>query len=167
MRISQLIIFMILSTSLSYSAEICSRIAKINFQEVLVDAGDGRKAEGLRFYLEKDLVAKNLLDEYQDINRPSALSVGVSTVGSLMILTSIFQTGNSNALGHRDTLMFSGIAVIGINYLINKTISQNSEKILNKAIEQYNKRNSPKIFFNPYLDDSNNLGASAGFTQRF
>lgn len=160
------VIALFLSNSLSYSAEICSRIAKINFQEVLVDAGDGRKAEGLRFYLEKDPIAKDLLNEYQDINRPSVWSVATSTLGSLMILTGIFQTGDSNA-SSKNNLIFSGVAVIGINYLINKTISQNSEKILNKAIEQYNKRNLPKIYFNPYIDNSNNLGASAGLTQRF
>ncbi len=161
-----IILFLLITSSLSYSAEICSRIAKINFQEVLVDAGDGRKAEGLRFYLEKDPIAKNLLNEYQKINRPSIWSVATSTLGSVMILTGIFQTGESNA-SNKNNLIFAGAAIIGINYLINKTISQSSEKILNKAVEQYNKRNLPKIYFNPYIDNSNNLGGSAGLIQRF
>ena len=160
-------IYILLSVSLSYSSEICSRIARINYQEVLVDAGDGRKGEGLRFYLEKDLSAKRLLDKYQETNTPSAWSVASSTVGSLLILTGLLQTGDSDASSQKDTLLFGGAAIIAVNYLINKTISQGSEDTLNKAIEQYNKRNSPKIYFNPYLDNDNNIGASAGITTGF
>lgn len=159
-----LIIF--LTISIGYSSEICSRIAQINYQEVLVDAGDRKKGEGLRYYLEKDPVSKKLLNDYQRTNTPSKWSVASTTLGSVLILAGLFQTGDSDELGSKDTLILSGAGIIGINYLINKTISTGSEKILNKAIMQYNKRNSPKIFFNPLIE-KNGAGASLSVTQEF
>ncbi|HLW56607.1 MAG TPA: hypothetical protein VKY27_04425, partial [Bacteriovoracaceae bacterium] len=66
-----LILILLLNSLSVFAAETCSRVAIINYQEVLVDVSSSNRGEGLRFYLEKDEVAKGLLDEYQENNRPT------------------------------------------------------------------------------------------------
>lgn len=61
--LSFLLFFMI---SNAVAEKTCSRVATINYQQVLVDAGSNKKGEGLRFYLEKDPISKKLLDKYQE-----------------------------------------------------------------------------------------------------
>ena len=58
----------------SYGADTCSRVATINYQEVLVDLSNKNRGEGLRYYLEKDQISEDLLDEYQKNNRPTLRS---------------------------------------------------------------------------------------------
>lgn len=149
-----------------HAAETCSRVAVINYQEVLVDAGSSKKGEGLRFYLEKDPISKDLLDKYQDKNKPSIWSAGTSTVGSLMLLAGLMQTSDQENISDRNTLLYGGGILIAISYLTSKTIQYNNEKILKQAVDQYNKRNRPKIFFSPY-SDGNGAGFGVGATQEF
>jgi len=59
-----LILVFTFNTSL-FAVETCSRIAIINYQEVLVDSNASDKGEGLRYHLEKDPVAKEYLNTYQ------------------------------------------------------------------------------------------------------
>ena len=59
------IFFSFLGLSVSHAVETCSRIAIVNYQEVLVDSNASEKGEGLRYHLEKDPVAKEYLDTYQ------------------------------------------------------------------------------------------------------
>ncbi len=148
------------------AVETCSRVAVINYQEVLVDAGSSKKGEGLRFYLEKDPIANELLNEYQVKNRPSVWSAGTSTVGSLMVLAGLTQTGDNEGISNRNTLLYGGGILIAITYLMSKTVQYNNEGILKQAVDQYNKRNSPKIFFSPY-GGNDSAGFGIGLNQEF
>lgn len=147
------------------AVETCSRVAVINYQEVLVDAGSTKKGEGLRFYLEKDPVANKLLNEYQERNRPSIWSAGASTAGSLMILAGLMQTDTGSS-SSRNGLLYGGGILVAISYLTSKTIQYNNEGLLKQAVDQYNKRNRPKIFFTPY-GDGNSTGFGVGVNQEF
>ena len=58
-RLTLLILSLISS---AWGAETCSRVASINYQEVLIDVSSNNRGEGLRYYLAKDQIAKELLD---------------------------------------------------------------------------------------------------------
>lgn len=148
------------------AVETCSRVAVINYQEVLVDSGSNKKGEGLRFYLEKDPVANKLLNEYQEKNRPGVWSAGASTLGSLMVLAGLTRTNDSSSAANSNNLLYGGGILIAISYLTSKTIQYNNEEILKQAVDQYNKRNRPKIFFSPYSDNGA-AGFGLGVNQEF
>ena len=146
--------------------ETCSRVAVINYQEILVDAGSSKKGEGLRYYLEKDPISKELLNKYQEENRPTTWSATASTIGSVFILSGLLQTNKTEGFANRDSLLYSGAILISISYLTSKTLQYNNEEYLKQAVDQYNKRNSPKIYFNPYTD-GNNTGLGIGVSKEF
>jgi hypothetical protein len=161
-NLSLVILSVLISTQL-WAAETCSRVATINYQEVLVDVSTSNRGEGLRYYLEKDQIAKELLDEYRDNNRPTWKSAAMSTIGSAMILAGLLRTnsGENETLTSRNFLFVGGATLIGVSYLISKTNQVNNEYLLVKSVEEYNKRNTPKIFFAP-TDDLKGLGFGVG-----
>src|SRR5690606_19645324 len=130
---------------------------------VLVDVSSSNRGEGLRYYLAKDEVAKSLLDEYQENNRPTWKSAAMSTLGSAMILGGLLRTneGENETLTNRNFLLFGGVTLIGVSYLISKTNQYNNEYLLLKSIDEYNKRNTPRIFFAP-TDDGKGAGIGVG-----
>jgi hypothetical protein len=148
---------------LAYGAETCSRVATINFQEVLVDVSNSNRGEGLRYFLQKDPVAKELLNEYQTNLRPTWKTAAASTVGSAMILGGLLRTntGDSEIFTSRNFLLIGGATLIGVSYLITKTNQYTNEYLLLKSIDEYNKRNTPKIFFAP-TGTSPGLGIGVG-----
>jgi len=140
-----LISLILLAFSLSVSAQqTCSRTALINFQEVLVDTSTSQKGEGLRYHLEKDPIALSYLDKYQDGSKMHLENTILGTTGSLLIISGIF-TSSSN--GNNKRLMLGGISLLLANFLIAKTLDNKNEKYLNRAVDEYNKRNTPRIFF--------------------
>lgn len=146
----------------------CSRVAEINYQEVLVDTSSNDLGEGLRYYLQKDEVAKKLLDEYQENNRPTWKSAFLSTIGSTMILFGILRTtsGEGETLTNKNTLIFGGASLVATSYLISQTSQYNNEWLLQKSVEEYNKRNTPRIFFStgsPQGGSGLGLGIQKGF----
>lgn len=147
----------------AYAAETCSRVATINYQEVLVDVSSSNRGEGLRYYLQKDPNARVLLDQYQENNRPTWKSAAASTFGSAMILGGLLRTneGQDETLTSKNFLIFGGATLIGVSYLISKTIQYNNEYLLLKSVEEYNKRNSPRIFFSP-TGDGSGIGVGVG-----
>jgi hypothetical protein len=157
------ILLLSLITTLSYCAETCSRIAIINYQEVLVDAGSNKKGEGLRYYLEKDSNSQKLLDEYQDRNKPTVWGAATSTIGSFMILSGLMQTNDSDGIQNKNTLMFGGGILVALSYLTSKTIQFNNEVLLKRSVDQYNKRNLPRI----YLSPTDGKGFGVGVSQDF
>lgn len=161
-----LILSFMIGLTAALGAETCSRVAVVNYQEVLVDAGSNKKGEGLRYYLEKDPLAAKLLDEYQEKNRPSVWSAGASTAGSLMVLAGLTQTNDTSSVANRNNLLYGGGILIAISYLTSKTMQYNNEEILKQAVDQYNKRNRPKIFFSPY-GESGGAGFGVGVSQEF
>ena len=158
----------LLTTQLAWAAETCSRVATINYQEVLVDVSSNNKGEGLRYYLEKDEVAKGLLDEYQSNNRSTWKSAAMSTLGTVMILGSLMRPndGENESFTSKNFLLFGGAGLIAISYLVSKTETYNNEYLLSKSVEEYNKRNTPKIYFSP-LGDKNGMGLGVGVGQEF
>ncbi|EPZ50414.1 hypothetical protein M902_1329 [Bacteriovorax sp. BAL6_X] len=123
--------------------ETCSRVAVINQQEILIDPSSSLKGEGLRYHLEKDKVALSYLNDYQslqeDIWRPAVMG----TIGSGLILSAFLTNPSSNT---RRSLIASGTVVLILNYLLTKTIQTSNEELLYKSINEYNKRQEPKIF---------------------
>ena len=138
--------FLLIFVSLPlYAIETCSRIAIINYQEVLVDANTSEKGEGLRYHLEKDPVALEYLNTYQKnsgIRWPSAV---LGTAGTGLLLYGFFNSDPED----RRVFILAGTTTILVNFLVARTLELTNEANLNKAIEEYNKRNLPKIFFNP------------------
>lgn len=145
----------------------CSRTAIINYQEILVDAGSDKKGEGLRFYLDKDPLSKKLLNKYQDENKPTFLRASTSTIGSILLFAGILQPNESTGIQNKNTLIYGGSLLIALSYLTSKTMAYSNEKILEEAVDQYNKRNSPRIFFSPFKGNDNDNGLGFGFTQEF
>lgn len=163
-----LIIFIFTYSLTTLAAETCSRVAIINYQEVLVDVSSANRGEGLRFYLEKDEVAKELLDEYQENNRPSWKGAALSTVGTGLMLAGLLRSseGRGEALTGRSTLLLGGASMIAFSYLISKTKQHNNEHLLNKSIDEYNKRNTPRIFLVP-TNQNGQLGIGLGVGGEF
>ena len=146
------------------AAETCSRVATINYQEVLVDVSSKNRGEGLRYYLEKDEVAKGLLNEYQANNIPTWKSATLSTAGTALMIGGLLTT--SEAGNTKNFMLFGGATMIAVSYLISKTNQYNNEYLLLKSVEEYNKRNTPKIFFSP-TNPKEGLGAGIGVGQEF
>jgi hypothetical protein len=85
-----------------------------------------------------------------------------------MLLGGLLRTsgGDEEGLMGKNFLLFGGATMIGISYLISKTNQYNNEYLLLRSIEEYNKRNTPKIFFAP-TDPKHGLGAGIGIGQEF
>ena len=164
----KLTILLLFIPSLLLAAETCSRVATINYQEILVDVSANHRGEGLRYYLEKDPVSKELLDEYQENNRPTWRSAAMSTVGTAMLLAGILRPneGENEGLTGRPALLFGGASLIAVSYLISKTHQYNNEYLLQKSVQEYNKRNTPKIYFAP-TGTKNGMGFGIGVGQEF
>ncbi len=158
-----LLILSVLFATQIWAAETCSRVATINYQEVLVDVSSSNRGEGLRYYLQKDPVAKELLDEYQENNRPTWKSAAMSTLGTAMMIGGLLRTndGGDEGFTSRNFLLFGGATLIGVSYLISKTNQYNNEYLLLKSIEEYNRRNTPRIYFAP-TGDGKGLGLGVG-----
>lgn len=167
MKLSILLILSIFSLS-SIADDSCSRVATVNYQEVLVDVSASYRGEGLRYYLEKDETAKRLLDEYQDNNRPTWKSAAMSTFGTAMILGGFLRSDNNanESLTNRNVLIFGGATLIAVSYLISKTKQYNNEYLLHQAVEEYNKRNTPRIYFGP-AGTMDSMGVGVGLQKDF
>lgn len=135
----------VLFCKLLYGGETtCSRVAEVNFQEILVDRGSAQKGEGLKFFLDKDPVAKSYFDAYQKGNQTRWINATLGTVGSLMIISGIISTGPKSS---KNSLLIAGSSTLAVNFLVAKTIDNQNEKNLHLAIDEYNKRNLPRIKF--------------------
>lgn len=150
-----------------YADETCSRVATINYQEVLVDAGSNKRGEGLRYYLEKDPISESLLNEYQLQNKPSEWNASASTLGSLMILAGIVQSDENTLIGDKTSLLLGGAVLVTLSYLTSKTVQAKNEILLKQAVDQYNKRNNPRIYFSPFRDNNGGSGLGVGLQQGF
>ncbi len=149
-----LLLFIILNTHNLWAEDSCNRTAIINNQKILVDINSTSKGEGLRPYLSKDPVAVSYLDTYQkNIIKRSATAI-IGTLGAASIIGSVFIDDEKTGFLSREGLLASGAALIAINFLISRTLEHQNESNLQDSIEEYNKRNLPKIYFLPYKDRS-------------
>lgn len=149
-------IFVLIIASFSFiytsvASETCSRVATINYQEVLVDPNTSQKGEGLRYFIEKDQIAKEYIDEYQRNTQITWKNALLGSLGSGFMISSLFVDDDQD----KKIYLISGATMVLLNFLVARTLEITNEQNLNKAIEEYNKRNLPKIFFNPQtLNDS-------------
>lgn len=130
----------------AFGQEVCSRIAIVNYQEVLVDTNTNQKGEGLRFYLEKDPVAKSYLDKYQEGSDIKLENAIMGTLGTGLIIGGFLNNDNDK---RKKVLLISGVSMLLVNFLVAKTAEYSNENNLLRAIKEYNKKNLPKIFFQP------------------
>lgn len=153
-----LILFILFSLlSPTWAVETCSRTALINYQEVLVDTNSNQKGEGLRYYLEKDQIASDYLNKYQEGSHLNWYQAVPGSIGTGMIVAGLISSGGSN----KRSLIIGGAALIAVNFLIAKTFEAANEENLQKAVEEYNKRNLPLIHFN---DKENQGRPNEGFS---
>ncbi len=143
----------------TYAVDTCSRTAVINYQEVLVDTNSTEKGEGLRYHLEKDPVAKSYLDKYQEGTQIRWENAVLGTMGTGLLIGGALAQDS----GSRSPLLIGGIAISIVNFLMAKTFENSNEENLNKAIEEYNKRNMPKIYFNPGQSSSKDRDNTVSF----
>ena len=137
----------------------CSRVAKINFQDVLVDTSSSRKGEGIKFYLEKDPQAKSFYDRYLDNQKDQLIPSLLGTLGVGLILTGILKSNssdNENRFKDRGIWVAAGAVTLGVNYILANIRGKQNEKNLHSAVEEYNKRNLPKIYFGPFINQYEN-----------
>lgn len=138
------------------AAETCSRVAIINYQEVLVDTNSTQKGEGLRFHLEKDATALSYLDKYQEGTQIKWHNAILGTTGTTLILTALISNASDN---NKQSLIIGGASLILINFLVARTLEITNEANLLKAVEEYNKRNLPRIYFGPGNNAARNPSA--------
>jgi hypothetical protein len=138
-----LILFLIFINITASADEACSRIAIINQQEILVDPSSTRKGEGLSFHIQKDKKAYEYLQKYQSTSEDKWRPAIIGSIGTGLILTAFISNADDK---NRKGLLIGGISTLLVNFLITKTIESANEQYLYKAIEEYNKRNLPKIF---------------------
>lgn len=123
-------------------SEPCSRVAKVNNQEILIDINSNQKGEGLSSYLEKDPMASIYMEKYRKGNEFKWYDAAVGTVGAGVVTAGILANLEPK---QRAITIVSGVVLIAANFLISYTLKHGNEKNLNRAIEEYNKRNEPRI----------------------
>ena len=138
------------------AVDTCSRVALINYQEVLVDTNSNQKGEGLRYHLEKDSIAKSYLDSYQSGTEIRWQNTILGTLGTALILSGLLTNSSSD---NNQRLIIGGATILSVNYLIARTLENQNESNLIKSIEEYNKRNLPRIYFKQ--EGSSNRGPSS------
>lgn len=170
-------LILLVTSSFLFAQETCNRTAVINNQEVLVDINSNTKGEGLRPFLEKDTVALKYLNEYQEADKTYSKSALLGTIGVGIGLVGLFRSDDSGQdIFSKKGMMLAGVVLLSVNYLVAKTQEFENEDKLERSIEEYNKRNLPKIYFMPYKEPqqskartrkSSDYGLLAGFTTSF
>lgn len=168
---SLLFFSVLLWNSTVFANQTCSRLAIVDERNVLVDSSSLCKGEGLRPYLSKDPIALSYLDQYQEGLKTNWFRAGMSMFGSSLILAGIL-TGSptKKGLANKDVLIYSGIGLLGLSYILTRTHQAQNEEYLNKSILEYNLRNWPKIEFSPLLEKSQSayhLGLGIQLSQNF
>jgi hypothetical protein len=153
-KISSYLLILNFFIQLAYSDEgTCGRYATINYQKVLIDNSSSKKGEGLRFYLDKDPVAQEYLDLYQENGRPRWYHAAFGSLGTLLIISGFARSGSfqESGFGSKRSLIASGALILTINYFTIKTLEFNNERLLIRSIDEYNRRNTPRIYITPQL----------------
>jgi hypothetical protein len=131
-----------------HADQTCSRVAVVNTQEILVDSNSNLKGEGLRYLIDRDPIAKSHLDKYQKNSSHLLLSAGLGTAGTLLTISGFVVNSNKDT---KKNLIIGGLSVLMVNYLMNKTLEYTNEVNLNMAVDEYNRRNTPAIYFGPTI----------------
>lgn len=138
----------------------------MNYQKIIVDTSSRNKGEGLRFYLSKDAKALSYLDEYQEKNKATGTSTFFNSLGGTVVLSGLVYSSFTDDKNKSNSLIYAGLAIVGLNFFYTRIKQYNSEPYLEKAIREYNKRNTPKIFFSPTIS-AGQTGLGVGAYQEF
>lgn len=120
----------------------CSRTVEINSQEVSIDLNSTQKGEGLKGYLEKDPKANSYFEKYQEGNKFKWQDTLLGTGGTVVLLAGLSMGQQS---GSKSTVIISGAALIVMQFILGYSLKKSNESNLEKAIDEYNKTNFPKI----------------------
>ena len=120
----------------------------MNYQKILIDSSSTIKGDGLKYLLDKDPISKTYLDTYQKNALPSWKTAIVSTLGIAIGAFGLLNDSDSG-LTNKYLLMGIGASIVGGNFYASKRRSLKNEYNLNRAIQEYNKRNFPKIYLSP------------------
>jgi hypothetical protein len=148
--------------------ETCSRLAIINYQEVLVDTNSTQKGEGLRYYLEKDPNALAHLERYQEGTQIQWQNALLGTAGTGLLIAGVLNNSDGNRANNtKKQLLVGGATLIAVNFLVARTLEAANENHLKNAVDEYNKRNLPKIYFMPDVAGrgEQSTGTSVGVQQ--
>lgn len=146
MVLSLLIVLVFFSQkALAQQVDICSRVAVINHQEVLVDVNNDQKGEGLRHYLEKDAVARHYLDLYQEGTRIKWQNTLLGPLSAGLVVSGLTVSSDKT----KKSLIVSGGVLMLVNFLMSATMRENNEENLRRAVREYNQRHTPRIEFYP------------------
>lgn len=139
------LLFSLLTTPLSvlYAEETCGRTALINGQRILVDTNSVQKGEGLKHYIDKDPVAKEYLDIYRQGVGTKWQNAALGTIGTLLVLSGLL-IGNDST--NKKAMMVGGASLMVVNFFVARTYENSNENNLHKSVDEYNRRNAPKIF---------------------
>ena len=133
----------------AWAAKPCERVATVNHQEIPLETVSSGKGEGLRPYLEKDENALRHLDRYQERNRIRPFNTLLGIAGPGFLVAGLVLEPRSE---EKKTFLTWGVVLVATNFLVTRAIQGTSESYLEKAVEEYNKRNSPRIELN-FLPD--------------
>lgn len=163
--------------NLSYAEEICSRTAIINYQKVLVDTSSNGKGEGLRYYLEKDTISEKHLNDYRRGNQDMTVNAILGTTAIGLFLAGLVSTNSADdkTFGKKELLMSTGLGLFITNFVVYRFLEKSNELHLQKAVDEYNNRNLPRIYFSPFQKGSSegrnpssgNWGLFGGLSQEF
>ena len=142
----------------------CGRSVTIDYQEVLIDNDATQKGEGLRYYLAKDPVALSYLDKYQQGTRIHWANAALGTIGTGLILGASLNSGNRDG---QKNMLISGAIILALNFLVVKTRESYNETYLEQAIEEYNRRNIPRIVLEPPQNANDGVGVGLSIERRF
>lgn len=96
----------------------------------------------MKSYLEKDSQANSYYEKYQEGNKFKWQDTLLGTGGGLAVLTGL-SLGSQNT--SKNTFIIAGVSMIALQFIIGYSVKRSNESNLEKAIEEYNKRNFPKI----------------------
>ena len=128
------------------AAETCGRTAIINNREVLLDTSSLQKGEGLRSWLERDKKALKHFNLYRRGGRIHWSSTLLGTLGPTSLIAGLLTNSDKK---RKKTFFTWGAVLVLANFLISGTRTTANESHLEEAIDQYNKRHTPKIHFEP------------------
>ena len=115
-----------------------------------MDISASSKGEGLRPFLAKDPVAESYLNHYQERSLSHHRNAIIGTLGVGLLIGSYIALRNKKVPPPEGrALALGGVSLLVLNVLVAQSIEFGNEKLLRKSIDEYNKRNRPKIYFLP------------------
>ena len=95
----------------------------------------------------------------------------MGTTGVVLSLLSFTVSPDHKSPWSSSVLLTTGLTLIVVNFVFNRAFQSTNEGNLNRAIEEYNSRHQPQIYFGPNKNDStyipNDLHFGFAFSKDF